>query len=153
VSDSSSLFPTLSDTENHRFTTFEPHENVKDTTRWIKRALKTPIWAIASQDNTAIGFVGYHSIDLENKFCMIAYHLNKMFWGQGIAPASVLLTDKYIFDHTEIECISSTVKPENTQSQRCLQKAGYTLEKIIDNYVSSAVDDHSRIRYYYSKHK
>jgi len=153
ATDSVALFPTLNDEENHKFTTFEPHLSVEETSHWINKTVETPVWAIVSPDNTAIGFVGYHSINIQEKFCMISYHLNKNFWGQGIVPASIMLTDNYIFRNTYISRISATVKPENTQSRRCLEKTGYKLEKIIDNYVSSAVNDKSRVRYYYSKKK
>ena len=153
VSDHAALFPTLSDKENHKFTTFEPHANSEHTAQWIERAKNNPAWAIISPDNTAIGFVFYHSINMENKSCMIWYHLNKAFWGKGIAPAAVVLADNYIFGNTSIAQIAATVKPENTQSQRCLEKAGYSLERVIENYVSSAVNDHSRIRHYYAKRK
>ncbi|MCL2408086.1 MAG: GNAT family N-acetyltransferase [Oscillospiraceae bacterium] len=151
VSDSAAIFPTLSDMENHKFTTFDPHENEEQTARWIER--QNLFWAIALPDDTAVGFVGYHSIDTEHKICMISIHLNKAFWGKGIAPAAVSIADNYIFSNTGIEQIAATVKPENTQSQRCLLKAGYTLEKVIENYVSSAVNDHSRVRHYYAKRK
>ena len=153
VSDHAALFPTLSDKENHKFTTFDPHASLEYTAKWIERIKSNPAWAITSPDNTAIGFVIYHSIDTENKSCMIGYHLNKSFWGKGIVPAAVVSADKYIFDSTSIVQIAATIKPENTQSQKCLEKSGYALERVIENYISSAVNDHSRIRHYYAKHK
>ena len=153
VNDSAALFPTLSDGENHKFTTFEPHPNAEYTAQWIALAKDEPLWAIAASDGMAIGFVGYHSVDASSGSCMVAYHLNKAFWGNGIAPAAVVLTDTYIFANTTIVKIAATVKPENTQSQRCLEKSGYTLERVIENYVSSAVNDHSRVRQYYVKRK
>lgn len=151
ISDSIALFPTFNDSENHKFTTFEPHQNEEQTAKWITKYQKTPIWAIATSDNTAIGFVDYHSIKTDSNNCMISYHLNKRFWGRGIVPAAVLLTDTYILNNTVITKIAATVKKENIQSQRCLLKSGYVLEKVIDNYVSSSINDHSRIRYYYVK--
>ena len=108
-------------------------------------------WAITTPDNTAIGFVGYHSFNYEKKQCSIAIHLNKIYWGRGITPIAVTSTDSYMFQNTEIEAIVATVKPENTQSQRCLTKAGYTMERIIDDYVSSATNDASRVRHFYRK--
>ena len=153
MSDAAALFPTLNDEENHKFTTFEPHTSAGHTAHWIERTKNKPAWAIASPDNTAIGFVIYHSISPENKSCMIGYHLNKAFWGKSIVPTALVLTDNYIFDNTPIVQIAATVKPENSQSKRCLEKAGYTLERVIEDYVSATVNDHSRIRHYYAKHK
>ena len=152
ITDSAALFPTFQDPENHKFTCFEPLSSIEETERWIGGAIENPAWAIASRDDSAIGFVIYHAIAHEDSGCLISYHLNKLFWGRGIVPSSVLLTDAYMFD-TSIVKIAATVKPENIQSQRCIEKAGYSLEKIIDNYISSAINDHSRIRHYYVKYK
>ena len=151
ILDSEALFPTLNDTENHKFTTFEPHLTIKQTTDWIEKTRVNPIWAIALPDDKAIGFVGYHTVNPDERSCMVAFHLNKEFWGNGIAPAAVILTDQHIFNSTAIVQIKATVKPENVQSQRCLEKAGYSLERVNDDYISSAINDKSRVRYLYSK--
>ena len=152
ITDSVSLFPTFHDPENHKFTFYDPLSSIEQAERWIEKAIENPAWAIASHDDSAIGFVMYHPIEHEDSGCLLSYHLNKLFWGRGIVPSSVLLTDAYMFD-TGLVKLAATVKPENTQSQRCIEKAGYHLEKTIDDYISSVINDHSRIRHYYVKYK
>ena len=154
VSDGAALFPTLSDTENHKFTMYDPHKDVEQTMQWIEsESADSSVWTIALQDDTAIGFVGYRPADSEEQVCMISYHLNKDYWGRGIVPAAISLTDSHLFSNTPIVKIAATVKPENVQSIKCLEKSGYYLEKIITDYVSKAVNDRSRIRHYYTKQK
>ena len=149
--DSIALFLTLSDDVNYRFTLFEPHKTVDETHAWLEKMNEGYFWVISTQDNTAIGFIAYHSTDEALKECRIGFHLNKEYWGYGIVPASVVVADKYLFNNTDINCISATVKPENIQSQKCLEKSGYTFIRTIDDYVSSVESDKSRIRYLYSK--
>jgi len=62
-------------------------------------------WAITTPDNTAIGFIGYHSIDSDLRQCRISIHLNKTFWGRGITTTAVISTDRYIFDNTKIGAV------------------------------------------------
>lgn len=153
ATDSLSLFPTLCDEENSKFTLFEAHKTVEQTEEWIKWLIKNPCWAIIDSSHNVIGFVGYHSIDLANCCCRIGFHLNKAFWGKGIMPKAIKLTDQYLFLNSTILKIAATVKPENLQSQRCLLKSGYVLKEVIENYTSSVSNDHSSIRNYYEKSK
>jgi len=151
VSDGAALFPSLSDEDNHKYTTPVRHENEEQTMRWIERLLEDQFWVIALPDDRAIGLVGYRKIDNREKKCMLSIHLSKSFWGKGIMPKAVILTDDCMLSHTNIVKIAATVKPENLQSQRCLLKAGYELERVITDYVSTATNDDSRVRHYYSK--
>jgi len=154
VSDSTALFPTLRDEENGKFTVFNLHTDEEQTARWINGLIQENcFWAITTFDNIAIGFIGYHSVDSAKKKTMISIHLNKAYWGRGITSKAVMSTDRYIYDNTEIELIAATVKPENIQSQRCLTKAGYKLDKVISNYQSSTINDTSKVRYFYTKQK
>lgn len=151
IDDGAALFPTLHDEENSKFTVFYPHLTVEQTRAWISKRKDTPYWAITDLEDRAIGFVGYHGVNPNLRSCMVAYHLSKAFWGRGIAPAAVRLTDAALFAGSTIQQISATVKPENLHSQRCLLKSGYTLERVIEDYQSSVTQDQSRIRFCYTK--
>ena len=151
--DSSALFITFNDEVNYRFTLFEPHKTIDETHDWLEKMNHNPFWVISSPDNTAIGFVVYHSINEVINECRIGFHLNKNYWDQGLVPAVVIFADNFIFNNTDISCIAATVKPENTQSQRCLEKSGYLFGRIIDDYISSVENDKSKVRYLYSKCK
>ena len=69
----------------------------------------------------------------------IGYALNEEYWGRGIMHIAVNnLIDLIKFDKTYTK-IRATVKPENSSSQRCVEKLGFKLDgkfnkcEIIDN--------------------
>ncbi len=65
----------------------------------------------------------------------IGYWLGEPFWGQGIATKAVKLIAEYGFSQLELIRIYSGVFDFNKASQRVLEKAGFTLECIVEKAV------------------
>lgn len=65
----------------------------------------------------------------------IGYWLGEPFWGKGIATEAVKLITEYGFSHLGLIRIYSGVFDFNKASQRVLEKAGFTLECIVQKAV------------------
>jgi RimJ/RimL family protein N-acetyltransferase len=64
--------------------------------------------------------------DIERFSAEIGYFLGEPYWGRGIMSAVVrLLTEEYVFKHTDIVRLFTAVFDYNYASQRVLGKAGF----------------------------
>jgi len=57
----------------------------------------------------------------------IGYALNEEYWGQGIVAASVNQLIEFIKLYGGYSKLRATVRPENINSQKCLEKLGFEL--------------------------
>jgi RimJ/RimL family protein N-acetyltransferase len=57
----------------------------------------------------------------------VAYALGKMWWGQGIAAEAAAACLHYGFEKAELDHILALAVPENTASQRVMQKSGCSI--------------------------
>jgi RimJ/RimL family protein N-acetyltransferase len=151
VEDAEAVYPLMSDGENSRFITFIPHASLEYTKNYLG-------WHIANgyyyaitlgDDDTAIGYVGVDKDDSDHVLGKIGYVINKRYWGCGYTPKAIKTVTEDVLASTEIKQIIATIKPENIRSQRCIEKAGYVFVKRLEDYISSAVEDKSRIRLLY----
>ena len=149
--DAHAIFPLLADEENGRFMAFIPPKNAEDVRQSFENHIAVGYYyaITANDEDKAIGFVGVDKDGADQKIGKIGYLLNKQYWGSGIAPAAVKLITEYVLKNTEIEQIYATIKTDNKNSQRCIEKAGYLLKKKEENYVSSAAADQNHVRLIY----
>lgn len=73
----------------------------------------------------------------------IGYALNESFWGKGIVPKVLNKLIKLIDSEGEYKKLRATVRPENINSQRCLEKLGFKLE---GKFIKSEVIDEEEIK-------
>lgn len=86
------------------------------------------IYAIEVQ-NLAVGSIGLHlQQDIYRKNAEIGYWLAEPFWGQGIMTKVILEMSSIGFERFEIERIYARPFENNLASQKCLVKAGFTME-------------------------
>ncbi|RRQ48297.1 N-acetyltransferase [Maribacter algicola] len=86
------------------------------------------IYAIEIQ-NTAVGSIGLHlQQDIYRKNAEIGYWLAEPFWGQGIITKVILEMLSIGFKRFDIERIFARPFEYNRASQKCLVKAGFTME-------------------------
>lgn len=149
--DAGAIFPLLADGENGRFMAFIPPKNAEEVRQSFENHIAAGYYyAITADDeDKAIGFVGIDKDGAHPKIGKIGYLLDKQLWGNGITPAAVKLITEYVLKNTELEQIYATIKTDNINSQRCIEKAEYRLKKKEEIYVSSATADQNHVRLIY----
>lgn len=94
-----------------------------------------PYWAVIDQETDyLIGTCGFVNADYHNKRLEIAYELHPKVWGRGIIHHSIKTSLKYAFEKMKIQRVEAVIMPDNSRSQRTLERAGFTYEGILRNY-------------------
>lgn len=95
----------------------------------------TKIFAI-TVDDQAIGSIGiFPGTDIHRKNADIAYWIAEPYWGKGIAVEAINQIIKYAFTTFDISKVYAKPYSSNPNSQRVLEKAGFTLEATLKNAV------------------
>ena len=92
-------------------------------------------WAITLKGNPKlIGIIGHYRIQPENYRCEIGYMILPENKGKGIVTEAIKVVLKYGFDDLQMHSIEAVIDPENTASERVLQKNGFVKEAhLIEN--------------------
>lgn len=92
-------------------------------------------WAITLKGNPKlIGIIGHYRIQPENYRCEIGYMILPENNGKGIVTEAIKVVLKYGFDDLQMHSIEAVIDPENTASERVLQKNGFVKEAhLIEN--------------------
>jgi RimJ/RimL family protein N-acetyltransferase len=92
-------------------------------------------FAIEFQGET-IGAIGLEFFsDVHRMTGEIGYWLGESMWGRGFATLAVKAVTEYAFATIDLRRLQATVYEWNPASARVLEKAGYTLEGRLRNYV------------------
>jgi len=96
------------------------------------------MWAAVHKiDNKFIGRCGLCFLD-KTPEVELGYTLDKLYWNRGLATEASLASLQYGFEVLKLERIVAIARPENTASQRVMQKVGMKYEKN-DRYYESDV--------------
>jgi ribosomal-protein-alanine N-acetyltransferase len=92
-------------------------------------------WAITLKGNPKfIGIIGHYRIQPENYRAEIGYMILPEYYGKGIATEAIKATLAYGFEDMSLHSIEAVIDPENTASERVLQKNGFVKEAhILEN--------------------
>jgi ribosomal-protein-alanine N-acetyltransferase len=92
-------------------------------------------WAITFKDNPKlIGIIGHYRIKPEHYRSEIGYMLLPEYHGQGIISEAINEVVKYGFQEMKLHSIEAIIAPENTASEKVLQKNGFVKEAhLIEN--------------------
>lgn len=86
-------------------------------------------WAIATkEDNKLIGMIGFFRMQPENFRGEIGYILNPDFHGNGIMKEATERALKYGFEILNFHSIEAVIDPNNSSSEKLLQRTGFTKE-------------------------
>ncbi|GGH81097.1 RimJ/RimL family protein N-acetyltransferase [Pullulanibacillus pueri] len=99
----------------------------------LKDKLKKPrtryVFAIIIKKDDALVGAGEINIrDFLNKSGDIAYIVNPMYWGKGIATEAAKMLIGFGFEKLNLHRITAYCNPDNLGSKRVLEKAGLTQE-------------------------
>lgn len=106
---------------------------------WIARNLQRyeqhghGLWAmILLSDERLIGDCGLTYQDVEGVAELeVGYHLNKAYWGRGLATEAARACINYAFNQLGQRRITSLIRPENLPSRRVAERNGLRIEKEI----------------------
>ena len=92
-------------------------------------------WAITLKGNPKmIGKMGHYKIQPENFRSEIGYMILPQYHGKGIVTEAVKIVVQYGFEQLQLHSIEAIIDPENTASEKVLQKNGFVKEAhILEN--------------------
>ena len=92
-------------------------------------------WAITLKGNPKlIGIIGHYRIQPENHRCEIGYMILPQYNGQGIVTEAIKAVLEYGFEDMNMHSIEAVIDPDNSASERVLQKNGFVKEAhILEN--------------------
>ena len=97
------------------------------------------LWAVINKaDNRFIGHCGLVYLR-ESPEVEVAYALGKVWWGQGIAAEAAAACLRFGFEQAALDQILALAVPENTASQRVMQKIGMKHQGITTNYYNTSL--------------
>ncbi|WP_342416052.1 GNAT family protein [Paenibacillus sp. FSL R10-2782] len=73
----------------------------------------------------------------------MGYEMSRAYWGQGLMSGVLATVIHYGFNTLSLNRIQALVEPENAQSLRLLEKAGFRQEGLLSQYefTSGKYDD------------
>jgi ribosomal-protein-alanine N-acetyltransferase len=86
-------------------------------------------WAITVKGNPKlIGIIGHYRIQPENHRCEIGYMILPQYNGQGIVTEAIKAVLEYGFEDMNMHSIEAVIDPDNSASERVLQKNDFIKE-------------------------
>lgn len=118
----------------HRYVSFAPCKTIGGTRLFIHKHMRMYQsnddfygWAIVL-DGIPIGSIGLFDVDRESESAEIGYSLGSAWWGKGYATEAVDAVLRFAFGEIGLHRVQATCHPENTTSERVLEKCGMVFE-------------------------
>ncbi len=138
--DARDIFAYASDYEVTKYTAWNRHEKIENSLDFINFTLekyKTENhydWAIILKENKKlIGTGGFPDFNNYFHFGEMGYNISRDYWNNGYATEAVMEILTFGFNNLNLVRIQATCRIENAASERVLQKAGMSFEKILRN--------------------
>ena len=141
--DAEDLFAYAKDPRVGPIAGWKPHESVEESREIIRTVFAAPnTFAVVERETGRVigsaGFVQPRSGSRpEAKAAEIGYALHPGWWGRGLMPEVVEELLRFGFTQLELEEIWCTHYQENSQSQRVIEKTGFTYaftERLSDEF-------------------
>ncbi|XP_051118331.1 uncharacterized protein LOC127242711 [Andrographis paniculata] len=113
-------------------------KSLEEATTFIQQVCMPHPWRRSiCVDGRSIGFVSVFPAEGDDRFkADMGYAIAFEYWGRGIATAAVKMAVKMVFeDFPAILRLQAMAGIENTASQRVLEKAGFTKEGLLRQFV------------------
>lgn len=140
ATDSKDMLEYFSDEQVMKFyglSPFESEQDALDEINWYDRIFETDQgirWALQTNEGKIIGSCGFHNWDQRHHRAEMGYELSRDYWGQGLMSEVLTAVIDYGFNTLSLNRIQALVEPENAQSLRLLEKAGFRQEGILSQY-------------------
>lgn len=123
-----------------RYVTWEPHQSLEDSQKFIDYALKTyalggidPMAMVCKDDpdQRVIGSIGLIPVSPKNRTFELAYAISEDYWGKGFAVEASKVLINFAFKTYAIERLQCRCDILNPQSLRVMEKLGMKHEGIL----------------------
>jgi len=149
ATDSKDMLEYFSDEQVMKFyglSPFESEQEALDEISWYDQIFETDQgirWALQTNGGKIIGSCGFHNWDQRHHRAEMGYELSRAYWGQGLMSEVLAAVIDYGFNTLSLNRIQALVEPENAQSLRLLEKAGFRQEGLLAQYefTSGKYDD------------
>lgn len=135
LEDAEALFAYASDPEVTRHLTWNTHRSVEDSKQFLETAIQDYAngnlhrWAIVHKSSGEfIGTCGLVARSQEHRRAHVGYALARAYWGRGLATEAVRDMIAFGFDRMDLNKIVARCFPENSASERVMQKLGMAYE-------------------------
>ncbi len=114
----------------------------EDTKKYLEEVLekfekKTALDLGMYYEDQWIGSMGFHTINISNKWAEIGYWIDKDFEGKGLMSLCVKTMVDYGFNNLHLHRIQIGCDSRNTRSRKIPERLGFTLEATIrENHLS-----------------
>ncbi|AQU80822.1 MULTISPECIES: GNAT family protein [Planococcus] len=103
-------------------------------------------WAIRLKEtNQFIGTIGLNNLNPKAKKAEIGYELHPDYWGQQFMQEAIHSVLNYAFTELDLYRMGAVTFPENTSSNRLLQKLGFTVEGKLRGYLYQRNQSHDAL--------
>ena len=134
-SDAQDIFEIFSDKQVMKYYDLLPFETLERAREQIDFftsgfAQKQMIrWGIELKDNgKLIGTCGFFAFNEDAEKAELGYELNSSYQGKGLMTEALEAVLGFIFRESVINRVEAYVEPQNTASQKLLEKVGFTKE-------------------------
>lgn len=141
LEDAEDMFVYLSDPDVVRHMGLEPYQSVKDIEdeiRWYQSIYKegTGIrWGVTLRDSgRMIGSCVFLNRVPKHHRAEAGFEISKAYWGKGMASEALKAVVPVGFQHYGLERIEALIEPENTPSQRLVERHGFVREGLLRHY-------------------
>jgi len=144
------VFAYASDPEVARFVTWEAHQTIDDSRRfleWVAEQYVTfqvaPWGVVHKGDRKIIGTCGYMWWRPRHARAEIAYAIGRPYWNQELTTEAVREVIRFGFDRMSLNRIEARCMVEHPASERVMQKVGMAFEGILREqmFVKGRYDD------------
>lgn len=103
-------------------------------------------WAIRIKEtNQFIGTIGLNNLNPKAKKAEIGYELHPDYWRQQLMQEAIHSVLNYAFTELDLYRIGAVTFPENTSSNRLLEKLGFTVEGKLRGYLYQQNQSHDAL--------
>jgi [ribosomal protein S5]-alanine N-acetyltransferase len=133
ISDAEPVFALFSDPEAMRYWSYPPYTEISQAEERLQRDIAAAAaqewlpWGI-TLENTLIGTVTLHDLNLMQGRAEIGYMLGRSHWGKGLAREAVTLAIDYAFGPLGLRRLEADIDPRNLASEKFLERLGFQKE-------------------------
>lgn len=141
LTDAQAIFDTYAaDPEVKRYLAHPPAESPAEVETFLERCLNN--WetgrdfAYILEERLTGEILGMIELfDLLPHRVELGYVLGRKYWGQGYVPEAGKAIIQWVLNNTRIQRVWATCDPENTPSQRVMEKLGLTYEGRLQRWI------------------
>ncbi len=128
------LKPLLEDDESVTYFTERNYKNFHDTKSLVEWLCESGEYylLVHERDGAVAGIAGLRTVKEREGVRRLAYMLAKKYRGKGIMPAVIESVTEHAFSDEGVTLIEAAIRPDNIKSLRCIEKAGYEFDRIVD---------------------